>query len=248
MGDEVERVKELLVYESRMTAMKHEAQIQNLNSEHTETLRELREQFDNEKEVWKIEHQAALDDLKRQLKREHQNVTRELEHSWKDKMADLQSLMSIDSLSNQKHWENKMSEIQDEKESRVNRLQGQIEVIKGRLGNEIDKRRQCQALLEVMKQKEYQDQEQGEIYRAQVSRLVKVQKLTEHEIDKLKREHRMANKLARNMLSMVGLEEEKSNGQNIRLADMLERIVHHIVLQSSGRLASEQIMMMNGYQ
>ncbi|KAI9021395.1 hypothetical protein CLU79DRAFT_835637 [Phycomyces nitens] len=138
-----------------------------------------------------------------------------------------------------------MSEIQDEKESRVNRLQGQIEVIKGRLGNEIDKRRQCQALLEVMKQKEYQDLEQGIIYKEQVSRLVKVQKLTEHEIDKLRREQRMANKLARNILGVVGLRE--ANDERVRLPDMLEMVMHHIVLESSGRLASERIMR-NDYQ
>ncbi|KAI7866744.1 hypothetical protein BDF14DRAFT_1727615 [Spinellus fusiger] len=183
--EEVERVKEMFLHESRRTSMQHEAQIQNLKSEHTETLRELEEQFENEKQVWQIEQQTATDELTRQLKRDHQNAMREMEMAWKEKLADLESLMSMDALSVQNHWESRLSQIQKDKDITLAHLLGQIQVMKGRLGNEIEKRRQCQGTLEVMQQKESVDMQHIAQYQQQTVALVHANQVVGEDLSKV---------------------------------------------------------------
>lgn len=56
------RLKSLFINENQQINMHCEARIENLVAEHQNTLQELRDSFDNEKEVIQIKHQTAFDE------------------------------------------------------------------------------------------------------------------------------------------------------------------------------------------
>ncbi|KAI8639423.1 hypothetical protein BD408DRAFT_320059, partial [Parasitella parasitica] len=63
----IKELTEKFMSEAQRTEMTTQAQFQNLQSEHTESMRELREQHEIEKEVWQIEQTALIDEIKREL-------------------------------------------------------------------------------------------------------------------------------------------------------------------------------------
>ena len=143
----IKELTEKFMSEAQRTEMTNQAQFQNLQSEHIELMRELREQHETEKEVWEIQQTALIDEIRRDLTFEKDEALRELGREWKDKSEDLHASMSKDAMEIQAHWENKLEEAKSGSLLKVSRLQGEIEVVKDRLGREISRRKQNQALL-----------------------------------------------------------------------------------------------------
>jgi hypothetical protein len=138
---------EKFMSEAQRSEMTNQAQLQNMQSEHTELMRELREQHETEREVWQIQQKTLIDELHRDLTLEKEEVLRELNREWKDKSEDLHASMSKDSTEIQTYWETKLEEAKSKYLMKMSRLQGEIEVVKDRLGKEIQRRKQNQAAL-----------------------------------------------------------------------------------------------------
>jgi hypothetical protein len=133
--------------EAQHAQMSTQAQMQNLQSEHNEMMRELREQQETEREVWMIEKKDALDHAARQAHLDKEEALRVQNREWKDKLDDLQASMSKDASEIQTHWEKKLEEQKAKSQTQVAHLQGEMGVVKERLGHEIDRRKQNQASL-----------------------------------------------------------------------------------------------------
>lgn len=142
--DNIKQLQEKFSSEAHQNQMTTQAQFQNLQSEHTEVLRELREQHEIEKEVWRIEQQSLIDEIRRDAIFEKEEAIRELTKEWTDKYDDLSASMSKDSTEIQSHWESKLEEAKANFNLKASRLQGEIEVVKDRLGKEIIRRKQNQ--------------------------------------------------------------------------------------------------------
>jgi hypothetical protein len=146
-GAQIKELTEKFMSEAQRSEMSNQAQFQNLQAEHTELLRELREQHQTEKEVWKIEQKAIVDEIRRDASFEKEEAIRELTREWNDKNEDLHASMSKDAMEIQKHWETKLEEANSKSLLKSSRLQGEMEVVKDRLGREIQRRKQNQAAL-----------------------------------------------------------------------------------------------------
>lgn len=142
--DNIRQLQEKFSHEAHLNQMTTQAQFQNLQAEHTEMLREIREQHETEKEVWRIEQQSLIDEIRRDANFEKEEATRELIREWADKHDDLSASMSKDAIEIQKHWESKVEETKDTFNLKLSRLQGEMEVVKDRLGKEIIRRKQNQ--------------------------------------------------------------------------------------------------------
>lgn len=144
---QIKELTEKFMSEAQRSQMTTQAQFQNLQSEHTELLRELREQHQTEKEVWEIEQKAALDEIRRDASFEQEEAIRAITKEWNDKNEDLHASMSKDAMEIQKHWETKLEEAKSKYLMKMSRQQGEMEVVKDRLGREIQRRKQNQNAL-----------------------------------------------------------------------------------------------------
>ncbi|CAO0798176.1 unnamed protein product [Mucor circinelloides] len=178
----IKELTEKFMSEAQRTEMTNQAQFQNLQSEHTELMRELREQHETEKEVWQIEQTALIDEIRRELNFEKEEALRELGREWKEKSEDLHASMSKDAMEIQAHWENKLEEAKSSSLLKISRLQGEIAVIKDRLGREITRRKQNQALLEEALDKNKLLDESLKKYQSKCHDLLKQRTVTEKEI------------------------------------------------------------------
>ncbi|KAI9494891.1 hypothetical protein BDB00DRAFT_761015 [Zychaea mexicana] len=142
---EMQRMRELFMNECYQQSMQHEARIQNLRSEYEEALREARDQLETEQDVWAIERQAQVDQATRVAQQEKEEAIKKLSEEWRDKMLDVQTSMSKDASAIQQYWQGKLDEAEATKKAEIERLKGEMEVVKHRLGKEIDRRKQMQA-------------------------------------------------------------------------------------------------------
>ena len=146
---EMQRMRELFMNESQQQSMQYEARIANVKSEYEEALKEARDQFETEKDVWKIENKAQADLAARIATQAKDEAIKRLNQEWRDKMLDVQASMSKDASEIQKHWQGKLDEAQVAKKAEAERLKGEMEVVKHRLGKEIERRKQMQSKLSV---------------------------------------------------------------------------------------------------
>lgn len=143
----IRELTEKFMSEIQQSQMSNHAQLQNLQSENADIIRELREQYETEKEVWQIQQSTSMDELRRELQAEKEEAIRQLNREWKEKSEDLEASMSKDAMEIQAHWEAKLTEAKSKYDSKTSRLQGEMEVVKDRLGKEIQRRKLNQALL-----------------------------------------------------------------------------------------------------
>lgn len=178
----IKELTEKFMSEAQRAEMTNQAQFQNLQSEHTELMRELREQHETEKEVWQIEQTALIDEIRRDLNFEKEEALRELGREWKEKSEDLHASMSKDAMEIQAHWESKLEEAKSGSLLKVSRLQGEIAVVKDRLGREITRRKQNQASLDEALSKNKVLDESLKKYQSKCHDLLKQRNITEKEI------------------------------------------------------------------
>ncbi|KAL0141920.1 hypothetical protein V8B55DRAFT_1493481 [Mucor lusitanicus] len=217
----IKELTEKFMSEAQRTEMTNQAQFQNLQSEHTELMRELREQHETEKEVWQIEQTALIDEIRRELTFEKEEALRELERR-------LHASMSKDAMEIQAHWESKLEEAKSGSLLKVSRLQGEIAVVKDRLGREITRRKQNQALLEEALNKNKLLNESLKKYQSKCHDLLKQRTATEKEIQVLKCQHRTSYKLAVDLLTITS--PNKALDSRARLPDMLQTAVRDATL------------------
>ncbi|OAD04871.1 hypothetical protein MUCCIDRAFT_155744 [Mucor lusitanicus CBS 277.49] len=191
-------------------------------------MRELREQHETEKEVWQIEQTALIDEIRRELTFEKEEALRELGREWKEKSEDLHASMSKDAMEIQAHWESKLEEAKSGSLLKVSRLQGEIAVVKDRLGREITRRKQNQALLEEALNKNKLLNESLKKYQSKCHDLLKQRTATEKEIQVLKCQHRTSYKLAVDLLTITS--PNKALDSRARLPDMLQTAVRDATL------------------
>ncbi|KAI7906376.1 uncharacterized protein BX663DRAFT_496212 [Cokeromyces recurvatus] len=144
----IRELTEKFMLEAQRSEMTNQAQLQNLQSEHTEMMHEIREQHETEREVWQIQHTTLIDEMRRTLIFEKEDALSELNKEWKERIKDLKASMSKDSMQIQAHWEAKLNEVKSKSVSQISRLQGEMEVIKDRLGHEIQRRKRYQSNLD----------------------------------------------------------------------------------------------------
>ncbi|KAL9547774.1 hypothetical protein PS6_006962 [Mucor atramentarius] len=224
----IKELTEKFMSEAQRTEMTNQAQFQNLQSEHTELMRELREQHETEKEVWQIEQTALIDEIRRELNFEKEEALRELGREWKEKSEDLHASMSKDAMEIQAHWENKLEEAKSGSLMKLSRLQGEIAVIKDRLGREITRRKQNQALLEEALEKNKLLDESLKKYQSKCHDLLKQRTVTEKEIQLLKCQHRTSYKLAVDLLTVTS--PNRVIDSRTILPDMLQSAVRDATL------------------
>jgi chromosome segregation ATPase len=185
-GAQITELTEKFMSDTQQSQMINQAQLQNLQSEHTEMMRELREQHETEKEVWSIEEKAAIDEIRRDAQFEKEEAVRELTNEWNDKNEDLHASMSKDAMEIQKHWESKLEEAKAKAGLKESRLQGEIEVIKDRLGREIHRRKQNQAALAEALEKIKLVDDKSQKYQKKRNELLKNRTAIEKEISQVK--------------------------------------------------------------
>ncbi|KAI7894826.1 uncharacterized protein EV154DRAFT_497143 [Mucor mucedo] len=201
--DNIKQLQENFAHEAQLSQMTTQAQFQNLQSEHTEMLRELREQHETEKEVWRIEQQSLIDEIRRDTTFEKEEAIRELTREWNDKNEDLSASMSKDAMEIQTHWESKLEEAKSKFVLQKTRLLGEIEVIKDRLGKEIHRRKQNQAALVDAQDKLDSVQLKLDVYHKKSADLLKQRTLIDKELSQLKSQNRISYRLARSLVAIT---------------------------------------------
>lgn len=141
-------MKDRFLLESQQVAMQHEARVQNLVSEHQHMIQEMKDEHENEVEVLRIEHQAALAEREREYEENLEHAIASCEQQWQQKVNDLEASMSKDQLAIRKHWETRVEKAASARQAEHERLQGELQVVKDRLGREIERRRGIQATLD----------------------------------------------------------------------------------------------------
>lgn len=183
--DQIKELTEKFMSEAQQSQMTNQAQLQNLQSEHTELMRELREQHETEKEVWTIEQKAMIDEIRRDANFEKEEAIRALNRKWNDKNEDLHASMSKDAMEIQKHWETKLEETKARALLKESRLQGEMEVIKDRLGREIQRRKQNQAALAEAVEKNRTLDDKTSMYQKKCTELLKQRAANEKETNQV---------------------------------------------------------------
>ncbi|KAG0742271.1 hypothetical protein G6F57_000907 [Rhizopus arrhizus] len=221
---QIHELAEKFMSEAKQSEMTHQARIQNLQSEHADILRELRDRHQTEKEVWSIENQAAIDELRRVLILEKKEEVEKVSKEWREKYEDLHASMSKDSMEFQSHWEMKLEEMKNQYSAKIARLLGEIEVIKDRLGKEIERRKQNEHTL--FYYLELNDKLQDRLNTCQTH--LKQHMSIEREIYQLKQMQKSSSKLAKNALSVIS--PDISLDSNVCLQDMLQMILSHTLI------------------
>lgn len=182
---QMQRMREMFMRESQEQAMHQEARIQNLQSEHADALKEARDQLDTEREVWQIEMQAALDQVRRQIQDEKEEEIQRINREWQGKMLDIQTSMSKDASAVQQHWSGKLKELEEHEKAELDRLKGEIEVVKDRLGNEIHKRHRLQAAHSALQQREHSLTLESRLLNQQIQHLTHSQQRMARELEEV---------------------------------------------------------------
>ncbi|CEP18148.1 hypothetical protein [Parasitella parasitica] len=224
----IRELTEKFMSEAQRTEMTTQAQFQNLQSEYTESMRELREQHETEKEVWKIEQTALIDEIKRELGFEKEEALRELGREWKIKNEDLHASMSKDAMEIQAHWENKLEDTKSISMSKLSRLQGEIEVVKDRLDREITRRKQTQTLLTEALDKNGILDESLRKYQAKCHDLLKQRSVTEKEMHILTCQYQSSYKLVLDLLTVTS--PNMSIDSRSKMSDLLQSAIRDATL------------------
>lgn len=230
---QIKELTEKFMSEAQRSQMTTQAQFQNLQSEHAEILRELREQHQTEKEVWEIEHKAALDEIRRDASFEKEEAIRAITKEWNDKNEDLHASMSKDAMEIQKHWETKLEEAKSNSLMKMSRLQGEMEVIKDRLGREIQRRKQNQTALADALKKLHALEGQVKTYLMNLTEQKKRITNLEKENSKIRKMQRTSERFARDILAITS--PSCSLDANSNLPDILQAAVRHVSIMRIGQ-------------
>ncbi|KAI7881160.1 hypothetical protein K492DRAFT_236806 [Lichtheimia hyalospora FSU 10163] len=215
---ELQRLRELFFKESQHQAMQHEARVENLRSEYEDLLKEANNQLETERAVWRIEQQSAVEEAARVERGKMEAKMEQERNEWRNKLLDAETSMSKDATVIQTHWQTKVNEAESSKQTELERLKGEMEVVKDRLGKEIQRRKQMQAKLAVAQENEQR-----------LSKRKDRQLALERQLDLIQSDYRRAYHLAQNLLAMTcnyQLKDDDDNEQEPLLADLLLRSLH----------------------
>ncbi|ORZ20689.1 hypothetical protein BCR42DRAFT_409292 [Absidia repens] len=100
---------DLYARELQDLTLRHQASVDNMVSEYEENRIELLAQHDREKEVWKIEHDAELQDACKRLAQEHESILNSIHQSWQQKWDDLVAQNKRDQVMQQQQWDQQLA-------------------------------------------------------------------------------------------------------------------------------------------
>lgn len=100
---------DLYARELQDLTLRHQASVDNMVSEYEENRIELLAQHDREKEVWKIEHDAELQDACKKLAQEHESILNSIHQSWQQKWDDLVIQNKRDQVMQQQQWNQQLA-------------------------------------------------------------------------------------------------------------------------------------------
>ncbi|KAL0094554.1 hypothetical protein F4703DRAFT_1819425 [Phycomyces blakesleeanus] len=143
--NEINRLKDLFINESRRVSMQHEARIQNLVAEHDQTIKDMVEEHSNAKEILKIEHQNQQEEFVEAQNQRLQRALRETEETWEERLKVANMSMSKDASEIQAHWETKRELMVAAHREEIERCRNELEVIKYRLRMAVEKLKESQS-------------------------------------------------------------------------------------------------------
>lgn len=79
MTESETRMKQLAIAENAQMMMHAEARVENLAAEHKQSMTELEEEYENEKQVLQIKHQTELDQIKQDMGEKQQTLQEDVE-------------------------------------------------------------------------------------------------------------------------------------------------------------------------
>ncbi|CAO3591654.1 unnamed protein product [Absidia cylindrospora] len=100
---------DLYARELQDLTLRHQASVDNMVSEYEENRMELLAQHDREREVWKIEHDAELQDTCKKLAQEHESILNNIHQSWQQKWDDLVAQNKRDQVMQQQQWDQQLA-------------------------------------------------------------------------------------------------------------------------------------------
>ncbi|KAI9309535.1 hypothetical protein BJ944DRAFT_235988 [Cunninghamella echinulata] len=242
-NEEKKRLQSYFMNENSTLTMHSEAKLQNLQSEYEDILREMKDQFNSEKEVWRIEQQTQLDELKRQLNEQYLDQQRESETVWRNKIKDIETSLSQDGLAIQSHWEAKIDLLTSEHEKELLRLRGELDVVKSRLGKDIDRRHLVEKKLKDL-EITYQQQSQSYMKLQDQLNSFNQQKI---QLSKAMKDYELVKNLAMKLLPTTSIKNYQHNNSSVSVVDILQQAIHYVTrLQTYS--SSPKMTMLESYE
>ncbi|KAI8986967.1 hypothetical protein BDB01DRAFT_588293 [Pilobolus umbonatus] len=229
--EQLQEINEKFMLEARRNEMTMQAQLANLNSEHTELLRELKDQHEQDKEMWKIEEKSKLDQLTRDLQYEKDEAIKKLIKEWRDKHEDLSASMSQDALKTQEYWQSKLEKAEEFSSKELTLLRGQIEVVKDRLMKEITRRKEYHSkLLDTLKKNEELD--------TKVTELSKNRSTMDNQLHNLMQQFHSSHRLSLDILAVSSPQTDLQPYYKSTVADILYMSLRNLsIMQSRSQLS-----------
>ncbi|CAO3616919.1 unnamed protein product [Cunninghamella echinulata] len=243
-NEEKKRLQSYFMNENSTLTMQSEAKLQNLQNEYEDIIREMKDQFNSEKEVWRIEQQTQLDELKRQLDEQYLDQQRESDTVWRNKIKDIETSLSQDGLAIQSHWEAKIDLLTSEHEKELLRLRGELDVVKSRLGKDIDRRHLVEKKL---KDLEIIYQQQSQAYTKQQDQLNSfIQQ--RNQLSKAMKNYELVKDLAMKLLPTSSIKHYRHNNSSDSVVDILQQAVHYVTRLQTYSSSNPKMTMLEPYE
>ncbi|KAI9013770.1 hypothetical protein CLU79DRAFT_848309 [Phycomyces nitens] len=212
--NEINRLKDLFINESRRVSMQHEARIQNLVAEHDQTIRDMIDEHSNAKEILKIEYQNQQEEF---VELNNQKLRQELEKSeqiWLEKLNIANMSMSKDASEIQAHWDKKREDMVAIHNAEIEHCQDELEVMKHRL-------RMMAETLKENQSKVVGLQDLQKLSTIECTRLQLSSKKTILALSKIEQEHRQARRVAKEIVHLV--DSDSLISEDMTLPDILQK-------------------------
>ncbi|CAO3575845.1 unnamed protein product [Absidia cylindrospora] len=240
-GQEQQQLRDNFMNENSGLTMHLEARLQNVQNEYENTIKEIRDEIATEKKVWSIELQANMDQLRRQLEQHSQDQLKENERIWRDKFNDMDASLSKDDLEIKSYWQMKIDTLVENHNKERERLLGEMEVIKSRLGKDIDRRHLLQGRFGALESKYNHDRTLWIKQKQQLEELMAMKS----SMEKATHEYQYAENLATSLLSALSMDEHDSSSLNNvspSLVDLLQMSLRNATLLQTKKTDYDMVL------
>ncbi|ORX62800.1 hypothetical protein DM01DRAFT_1379426 [Hesseltinella vesiculosa] len=232
---EQDHLRDTFMKEHQSMTIHWEARTQNMQNEYEDTIQQLRDENAAEKEVWKIEYQAQMDQLRHQLEERFKKQHWDADQAWLSKWQDLQSTLSQDAMAIQGHWETKIQQLNDSHEQALVRARSELDVVKDRLANDIDRRHRLRDDFDALTSKTTLDQQQWLQEKLAFQKAVARYKAKQ----KNQQDYDASLQLAQDMMVLLNLDEPHDKLPTTTLLEMLKTIKKQMLVLQSSQLDME---------
>ncbi|CAO3608278.1 unnamed protein product [Cunninghamella blakesleeana] len=223
-NEEKKRLQTYFMNENNTLTMHSEAKLHNLQSEYEDMMREMKDQFTSEKEVWRIEQQTKLDELKRKLEDQYNDQQRESDTVWRNKIKDVETSLSQDGLAIQSYWENKINLLTTDHEKELSRLRSELDVVKSRLGKDIDRRHSVEKKLKELELNHHQHTKNCVKHEEQLNGFIQQQ----HRLSKTIKDYELIKGLSMKLLPTSLIKYHQQNNSSDSVVEILQQAIQYI--------------------